>query len=380
MGIFKEEHEIFRKSVKKFIENEMVPHIEEWEEAGEIPRSLWKKMGEQGYLATWVDEKYGGSGAGFEYSVVVIHELARADIGLGIASHSDIMVPYIADFGTEEQKQKWLPGCVSGDNIVSICMSEANTGSDLQAIKTTAKRDGDYYVVNGQKTFITNGASTDTAVVAVKTDTTAVPPSKGVSLLCIEAGTPGFIKGRKLNKLGLHSEDTSELIFEDCRVPVSNLLYEEGRGFKCLMSELQRERVSVTIWAQGMAERILEDVMEYAKTREAFGKPIGCHQHNAFKIAEMATDVELGRALLDKLIEDYIAGKDIVTKVSMAKWWIAEMTNRLAYNALQLHGSYGYMEEYPIARLYRDARAQSLYAGTTEIMKLIISRNLGFRA
>jgi len=379
MGIFKEEHEIFRRSFRKFIEKEMIPHIEEWEVSREIPRSAWKKMGEQGYLATWIDEKYGGSGAGFEYSVVIIDELAMADIGLGITSHSDIIAPYIARFGTEEQKEKWLPGCASGDTILSIGMSEPNTGSDLQAIKTTAKRDGDYYVINGQKTFITNGALTDVVIVAAKTDPKAVPVSKGVSLIFVEDGTPGFHKGRKLNKLGLHSEDTSELYFEDCRVPVSNLLYEEGQGFKCMMMELQRERLSVTIWAQGMARRILEEAMEYAKTREAFGRPIGTFQHNAFKIAEMSTEVELGNALLDKLVEEFIEGKDIVTRVSMAKWWIAEMTNRLAYNALQLYGSYGYMEEYPIARLFRDARAQTLYAGTTEIMKLIIARNLGFR-
>ena len=377
MGIYKEEHEIFRTSFRKFVEKEIVPNVEAWEEEREIPRSLWKKMGEQGFLCTWVDEKYGGAGVDFPYSVIIIDELARVNVGLGIANHNDICTPYIDEFANEEQKQRWLPGCLTGDTILSIAMTEPNTGSDLQAIRGTAVPDGDDYIINTQKTFITNGTVTDLIILAVKIgkDTS----SKNISLICVEADTPGYSVGRKLDKMGLHLDGTAELSFEDCRVPKANLLGEEGMGFKYLMGKLQRERLVVTIWAQRLSERILEDAMEYAKSREAFGQPIGNFQHNAFKIAEMATEVELGRTFIDRLIEDHMAGKDIVTRVSMAKWWISEMLNRVAYDCLQLYGGYGYMEEYPIAKFYRDVRAQTIYAGTTEIMKLIISRNLGFR-
>ena len=378
MGIYQEEHNIFRSSFKKFVEKEMVPHIEEWEEERKIPRAIWKKLGEQGYLAPWVDEKYGGSGVGFEYSIIIMEELGKEDVGLGIVTHNDILTPYLAEYGTEEQKEKWLPGCTTGDIILSVGMTEPNTGSDLQAIRTTAVKDGDDYIINGTKTFITNGIATDLVILACKIDSDSAS-SKGITLVLVENGSPGFAKGRQLNKIGMHMEDTSELIFENCRVPQANLLGEEGKGFYYLMGMLQRERLTTTTIAQSLAERMLSDVIEYTKTREAFGKPIGNFQHNSFKLAEMATEVELGRTLLDKLIEEFIAGKDIVTRVSMAKWWIGEMANRVAYNALQLYGGYGFMEEYPIARHYRDVRAHTLFAGTTEVMKLIISRSLGFK-
>jgi acyl-CoA dehydrogenase len=377
MRYFKEEHDIFRQSLKKFIENEMVPNIEEWETEGEIPRSFWKKLGEQGFLCTWVDEKYGGSGAGFEYSAIIIDEFGKVSAGLGVVNHSDILAPYISDFGNEKQKEKWLPDCISGDTILCIAMTEPNTGSDLKAIRTTAIKDGDQYIINGQKTFITNGSFADLVILACRTDPSAEQASKGISLVIVDTNTPGFSIGRKLNKIGLHVENTAELFFEDCRVPTANLIGEEGAGFEYLMGELQRERIVVTLWGQAMAESILNEAIKYAKTREAFGKPIASFQHNSFKIAEMATEVELGRAFADRLLEEYIEGKDIVTRVSMAKWWISEMANRVAYQALQLHGGYGYMDEYPISRLFRDVRAQTIYAGTTEIMKLIISRNMG---
>ncbi len=379
MAIFKEEHEIFRGSLRRFVEKEMLPYAAEWEEKRGIPRALWKKFGEQGYLCPWVDEKYGGAGVGFEYSSILIEELGRANMGMGIIAHADMMAPYIAHYGTEAQKQKWLPECVSGDLVLSVGMSEPNTGSDLGAIRTSAIKDGDEYVINGQKIFITNGIATDLVILVCKTDPHAVPPSKGISLICVEADAPGFSKGRQLNKMGLHMEDTAELFFEDCRVPARNLLGQEGMGFSYLMKEIQRERLALTLWGKAMSERILEEAIEYAKTRQAFGRPIGDFGHNAFKLAEMATEVELGRAFTDRLLEDFMAGKDIVTRVSMAKWWIGEMANRLAYNALQLHGGYGYVEEYPICRLYRDVRAQTIYGGTTEIMKRIISRKLGFK-
>ncbi len=377
MIIYEQEHKIFRDAVRRFVQQEIVPYVDEWQKKEEIPRSLWKKLGREGYLCPWVEEKYGGSGAGFEYSVIVIEEIARSTVGLVIAEHADMTTPYIADFGTEEQKERWLPGCTSGDIITSIAMTEPNAGSDLRAIRTRAVRDGDYYVINGQKTFITNGIAADLVVLACKIGEPGSGDDGKISLIVVEDGTPGFIKGRKLDKMGLHCENTGELFFEDCRVPRSNLLGEEGMGLRMMMAELQRERLVVTIWAQVLAEKILADAIEYSKTREAFGQPICSFQHNSFKIVEMATEIELGRAFLDTLIQEFLQGKDIITRVSMAKWWISEMANRVAYNSLQLYGGYGYMEEYPIARLYRDVRAQTIYAGTTEIMKLIIARRLG---
>ena len=378
MDIYSEEHGIFRQSFRKFVEKELLPHLDEWEEKQEIPRSIWKRFGELGYLCPRFDEKYGGVGADFLYSAIISEELARAGVVISVGLHSDVVAPYIYNFGTEEQKEKWLPGCVTGDTLLAVAMTEPNAGSDLQAIKTTAIKDGDEYVINGQKTFISNGIVGDLFVVVCKTDPKAVPAWKGVSLIVVENGTPGFIKGRKLKKMGLHTQDTAELFFENCRVPVSNLLGQEGKGFTYLMHKLQEERLVTAICSQAAAETILQDAMDYAKTRQAFGKPIGNFQYNAFKIAEMATEVELGRNFVDNLISDFCQDKDIVTKVSMAKWWITEMVNRVAYNCLQLYGGYGYMEEYPISRHYRNARIKTILAGTTEMMKMVIARKLGF--
>ncbi len=379
MQIYTEDHEIFRRTFKKFVEKEIAPHVEEWHEKREVPKSIWKKMGDQGYLSPWLDEEYGGAGVGFEYSVIIGEELSKVDVGfaVGVGVHGDIIVPYIASYGTEEQKRKWLPGCCAGDTIMAIGMTEPNTGSDVQAIKTTAIKDGDHYVINGQKTFISNGILAGLVLLACKTDPKADPPHKGVSLIVVEDGTPGFIKSRKLNKLGLHSQDTAELYFEDCRVPVANLIGEEGKGFIYMMQKLQQERLVTVISAQAAAERLVEDAVEYAKTRTAFGRPIGKFQHNAFKLVEMATEVELGRAFLDSLLVDHLEGKDIVKKVSMAKWWHSEMVNRVAYHCLQIHGGYGYMDEYPVSRYYRDVRMLNIAAGTTEIMKEIIARQMG---
>lgn len=377
MELYNEEHRVFRQAFKKFVQKEIEPFLDEWEEKREVPRSMWKKMGDQGYLCPWLPEEYGGAGAGFEYSMIINEELSKANAGIGVGLHSDIIAPYIYSYGNDEQKKKWLPGCCTGDIILSVAMTEPNTGSDLQAVKATAVKDGDEYIINGQKTFISNGICADLVIVVCKTDTQVRPPYKGISLIVVEDGTPGFSK-RKLNKMGMHSQDTAELFFEDCRVPVGNLLGEEGKGFIYLMEKLQQERLVSAVFSQCLAERMLEDAVEYAKTRQAFGKPIGKFQHNAFKIAEMATEVELGRTFLNSLVADHIAGKDIVKKVSMAKWWIGEMANRVAYNCLQLYGGYGYMDEYPISRHYRDVRAHTIFAGTSEVMKLIIARQLGF--
>lgn len=374
----REEHEIFRKSLKKFLDKEAYPFYEKWEEERMVPRSLWKKMGEQGYLCPDLDEKYGGSGTDWGFSVVINEELERVGSGLvGIGLHNDIVVPYITAFGTEEQKQRWLPSCVTGEMITAIAMTEPGTGSDLSNIKTTAKLEGDYYIVNGQKTFITNGIQADLIVVAAKTDSHAVPKHKGISLFVVERDTPGFSRGRKLNKVGLHCQDTAELIFEDCQVPKENLLGDEGKGFLYLMDKLQQERLVVAIAAQIAAEVMLKLTIDYVKSREAFGKLVSSFQNTQFKISEMATDIEMGRAFLDQLITEHIGGQNVVTKVSMAKWKLTENARKIAAECMQLHGGYGYMEEYEIARRFRDIPVASIYAGTNEIMKTIIAKNLG---
>jgi len=376
--IFQEEHEIFRDTFKKFLAREVIPYLEEWEELGIVPKAAWKKMGENGFLCPWLEEEYGGAGGGFEYSVIINEELSYIGAnGLLAGLHSDIIVPYIHTFGNEEQKRKWLPGCASGDIITAVAMTEPGTGSDLAAIRTTAVRDGDHYVINGAKTFISIGIHCDLVIVAAKTDTKVSPASKGVSLICVEDGTPGFTRGRKLKKMGFHSQDTAELNFEDCRVPVSNILGQEGKGFYYLMQKLQGERLVACIMAQAMAEAMLDMTIKYTKERTIFGKPVSSFQHNTFKIVEMATEVEIGRNFLNSLISDYLEKKDIVKQVSMAKFWISEMANRVAYHCVQLHGGYGYMEEYPICRFARDVRVIPIFAGTTEVMKVIVGRMMG---
>ncbi len=374
--IYSEEHQIFRETFRKFVAREITPNVSQWEAERAVPRELWIKMGEQGYLCPWLPEEYGGLGLGFEYSVIINEELIRGDgFGVGVPLHSDVATPYIHSYATPETKKRWLPGCASGEIITAIGLTEPNAGSDLAAIRTTARRDGDGYILNGQKTFITNGFFADLIVVAAKTDPKA--GHRGVSLVLVDKDAPGFHRGRKLEKMGYHMQDTAELFFEDCRVPASHLLGVEGAGFKYMMEKLQRERLEVCIKCQVNAEEALKEGLSYAKVREAFGRPIGDFQYTAFRLAEMATDVELGRVFLDHLIRVHIEGHDITQQVSMAKYWLGEMVNRVAYQALQIHGGYGYMEEYRICRIFRDVRSLSIFAGTSEIMKLIISRNLG---
>jgi len=374
--IFNEDHNLFRDQFREFCAREIVPNIERWEEQRIVDRETWLKAGEQGFVCPWVDPTYGGLGVDFGYSVIMNEELVRAgSSGFALPLHSDICVPYIATFGSEEQKQRWLPGCVSGQLISAIAMTEPNAGSDLAAIKTTALRDGDHYVLNGQKTFISNGILSDVVIVAAKTD----PKSShsGVSLIVVEAGTPGFEKGRKLNKMGMHSQDTAELHFTDCRVPAANLLGKEGNGFYYMMEKLQQERLVVAIGAQAAAEIVLEDTIKYTQERTAFGRPICKFQNTQFTMAEMATEVEIGRSFIDRLIAEHIAGTPIVKETSMAKYWITEMSKRVIDGCLQFYGGYGYMEEYPVCRAYRDARAQTIFAGSNEIMKVIIAKMMG---
>jgi acyl-CoA dehydrogenase len=376
--LFREEHHAYRREFRKFVEREIKPHQKRWAEAGSVDREAWRKAGEGGFLCPWLEEPWGGPGGDFLHSVIVMEELANAyESGFAMSLHSDIVVPYIHAFGSEAQKQRWLPGCASGALVTAVAMTEPGTGSDLAGIKTTAVRDGDHYVINGQKTFISNGQLCDLVVVAAKTDPDPKNAHRGVTLFVVEAGTPGFKKGKKLEKMGMASQDTSELYFEDCRVPVANRLGEEGSGFVALMTKLQQERLVVAVAAQASAERILADTIAYTKERQAFGKPISKFQNTPFELADCATKVEVGRAFVDKLVAEHAAGKYLVKECSMAKLWQSEMLGEVVDRCLQLFGGYGYMLEYPITRAYMDARVQRIYAGTSEIMKVIIAKQLG---
>ena len=374
---YTEEHRIFRDSLRKFLEKEIIPHVDEWEEAGIVPKSAWKKMGEQGFLGMSVPVEYGGYGADFLYSVILIEELTRTNCsGLAAPLHTDVVVPYITSYASEELKHKYLPGCVSGDIVTAVGMTEPNAGSDLAAMRTTAVPDGDDIVINGQKTFISNGINCDLLVLAAK-NPQGENPHHAISLYLVEAGTPGFEKGKKIKKVGWHSQDTAELFFTDCRIPKENILGAEGGGFLMLMEKLQQERIVCAIGAQAAAERMLEMTVAYCKERHAFGRPISKFQHNQFTIVEMATEIKLGRTFVDKLVAEHMEGNNIVVDVSMAKYWTTEMAMRVADRCVQLHGGYGYCEEYPIARAWRDTRVMSIFAGTNEIMKTIAAKFMG---
>ncbi len=375
--LFNEDHELFRDQYGKFLDREVTPYYDQWEKDGIVSREAWRKAGEGGFLCPWLPEEYGGSGVDFIYSVVMIEELARLGFsGFAINLHNDIVVPYIYNFGNEEQKKRWLPKCCSGECITAVAMTEPDAGSDLQAIRTTAVKDGDDYIINGQKTFITNGILNNLVVVACKTDPRAEPAYRGVSLICVEDGTPGYAKGRNLEKVGMHSQDTAELMFEDCRVPVANLLGQEGEGFIMLMKELQQERLVCAVGATAAMWRVLSLTKEYVNERKVFGRPLSRFQNTRFKMAEMYTIAEITQAFIDRLVEEHVAGANIDVETSMAKYWATEKINNIVNECLQFFGGYGYMEEYPIARAYRDVRVQTIFAGANEIMKEIISRNM----
>jgi acyl-CoA dehydrogenase len=374
---YTDEHRMFRDALRRFLAKEITPHVEEWEEAGIVPREAWKKMGEQGFLAMSVPEEYGGLSADFLYSVIVTEEMVRTNhSGLAASLHTDIIVPYIVSFATEEQKHKYLPGCISGDIITAIAMTEPNTGSDLAAIKTTAVESGDDVIINGQKTFISNGINCDLLVLAAR-DPGEENPHAAVDLFLVEASTHGFEKGKRIKKVGWHSQDTAELYFTDCRIPKANRLGEKGSGFLKLMLKLQQERLVCAIGAVAAAEYMLEMTINYCKERTAFGRPLTKFQNTQFEIVEMATETRLGRTFVDKLIADHTEGKEIVVDVSMAKYWTTEMASRVADRCMQLFGGYGYCEEYPIARAWRDIRVTRIFAGTNEIMKTIAARFMG---
>lgn len=376
--IYSEEHDIFRAGFRRFAEKEIVPRIDGWNAAGITDRETWRAVGDAGYLGAAVPEAYGGAGGDFLFDAILIEEAGRIRAHpLMLSLHSDIVLPYFLDFGTEEQKTRWVPGCVRGETILAIGMTEPGTGSDLANIRTTARRDGDSYILNGSKTFISNGQLADLVVVVCKTDPEIEPGHKGISLIVVEAGSPGFSRGRNLEKLGLKGQDTSELHFEDCRVPAANLLGQEGRGFYHLMQQLQQERLTIAIGSIASSRRSLEDTLDYCKQRSAFGRSIASFQANQFTLAELATQVEVGQAFVDRCLGAHVSGEEIVNEVSMAKWWTTDLQKKLTSECLQLHGGYGFMAEYPISQDYADAAVQSIYAGTNEIMKVLIARGLG---
>ncbi|PRQ06769.1 acyl-CoA dehydrogenase family protein [Enhygromyxa salina] len=375
--LFDEDHEIYRQSVREFMRREVVPKQEQWMADGSVDRETWRSAGEAGLLCPWVEERWGGPGGDFLHSVIVCEELARVyESGFAIPLHSDIVVPYIHSFGDDAQRERWLAGCVSGELISAIAMTEPDTGSDLAAIRTTARRDGDEYVINGSKTFISNGFLCDLVIVAAKTENSE-DPHRAVSLFVVEGGTPGFIRSKKLAKMGLASQDTAEIAFEDCRIPAANRLGAEGAGFMMLMQKLQQERLVVGVICQSAAEQVLTDTIAYAKQRAAFGRPIIKFQNTQFKLAECATEVEVGRHFCDAVIRRHAAGEYLVKECSMSKLWHSEMLGRVVDECLQFYGGYGYMLEYPISRAYIDARVQRIYAGTNEIMKVIIAKQMG---
>ena len=376
--VYGEDHELYREQFRRFAEKEIAPKIAGWNEAGMPDRETWRRLGEAGFLGATLPEAYGGAGGDFLYDAVVMEELAwlRAH-ALMFSLHVDICAPYIRDFGTEDHRQRFLAGAIRGEVLLAVAMTEPGTGSDLARVQTRAIRDGDHYVVNGSKTFISHGQIGDLFIVVCKTDPDAKPPHRGISLLLVEAGTPGFVKGRKLDKLGLPGQDTSELFFQDCRVPVTNLLGEEGQGFRMLMTELQQERLCIAIASIASCRRSLADTIDYVKGRSAFGQPIATFQNTQFKLAELATEVEIGQVFADRLLASHVRGDDVVTEVSMAKWWTTDLQKRLTAECLQFHGGYGFMKEYAIAGDFADAAVQSIYAGTNEIMKRIIAQRIG---
>jgi alkylation response protein AidB-like acyl-CoA dehydrogenase len=376
-SIYETEHEDFRKTCRAFMDKEVIPFHDQWEKDGQVSREVWLKAGEAGLLCFDVDEEYGGMGAkDFRYNMVLIEEITRAGAsGVGFPVHNDVIVPYISHLGTPEQKQRWLPGLVSGEIISAIAMTEPGAGSDLQGIRTSAVDKGDHYVVNGSKTFISNGIMSDLVIVVARTNPDA--GHQGISLIVVERGMEGFERGRNLEKVGLKAQDTAELFFDNVMVPKENLLGAEGSGFISLMENLPQERVSIGAIAVAACEMVLELCLDYAKERQAFGKPIGSFQHNRFLLAEMATEVHIARVFINDCVTKLNAGEVDTSLASMAKWWTTELQTKIVDRGVQLFGGYGYMLEYPIAKAFLDSRIQTIYGGTTEIQKEIIGRMLG---
>lgn len=373
--VYDTDHDMFRDSVRKFLEVEALPHHLRWEKQGQVDREIWTKAGEQGFLCPSVSEEYGGVDADYRYHAIVCEEVARVGLsGIGWSLHSDIAVPYIQRYGSEEQKQKYLPKCVSGECIMAIAMTEPGTGSDLQGIKTSAVRDGDDYILNGSKTFITNGQMADLVIVVAKTDPSQ--GAKGTSLFLVEAGTPGFSKGKNLEKVGMKAQDTSELFFQDVRIPASAMLGGEGQGFIYLMQDLPQERLAIGNGAIANAEWLIEETVAYVKDRKAFGQSVASFQNTQFKLAQLHAEVTSARVFLDRCVELHIEEKLDTATASMIKMLGTDLQCKVADECLQLFGGWGYMWEYPVARAFADSRVQRIYGGTNEVMKMIIARDL----
>lgn len=375
--LYEPEHDAFRDMVRAFVAKQVLPFHGEWERAGVVDRGVWLGAGKQGLLGTAVPEQYGGGGvADFRYNCIVGEELTRAGAsGVGFTLHNDVMAPYLLALTTEEQKQRWLPRFVTGELITAIAMSEPGAGSDLQGLRTSARRDGSDWVLSGSKTFITNGILSDLVLVVARTD-----PDKGArgfSLLAVERGMPGFERGRNLAKVGMKAQDTAELFFDDVRVPAGNLVGTEGGGFVHLMNALPQERLSIAVGAVASARYVFDLTLAYCKGRTAFGQPIGSFQHNRFLLAEMETEISIAEQYLDRAVSEHNAGRFDVKDAAMAKWWTTELQKKVVDACVQLHGGYGYMLEYPVAKAFLDSRVQTIYGGTTEVMKEIIGRSLG---
>lgn len=373
--LFKEEHQLFRDNLKRFLAREVLPYHSQWEDRGYVDREIWRRAGFEGFLCPTVPETYGGSGADQLFSIAVIEEIAIAGAsGLGWSLHSDVVAPYIMKYGTETQKNRYLPNMVSGKVVWAIAMTEPSAGSDLKGILTTAKKDGDEYVVNGSKTFITNGHHCDMAILAVKTD--PHEGAKGISLLLIDATLPGFSRGKLLKKSGMSALDTTELFFDDMRVPVTNLLGHEGQGFAMLMEQLPWERLQAALFSVAAAEIALSETIGYTRERRAFGRELLTFQNTRFTLSELKTEVQIGRVFVDKCVELLLQGKLDATEASMAKYWATNLRFKVTDACVQMHGGYGYMQDYSIARAWADAGIYRLAGGSNEIMKEVIGRSL----
>ncbi|MFN2318383.1 MAG: acyl-CoA dehydrogenase family protein [Dermatophilaceae bacterium] len=378
-NVYSPDHEAFRQSTREFVERTLVPRAEQMLEVKSIERDIWREAGKQGFLSLDIPEEYGGAGAGdYRFNAVFAEEISRfnAAVASCFGIHADVCPPYIVDLGTEEQKQRWLPGMASGEKIAAIAMTEPGGGSDLAALRTTAVRDGDDWVINGSKTFITNGYQADYVIVATRTDPSK--GAKGITLFMVEDGMEGFTRGRKLDKVGQEESDTAELFFEDVRVSDEQRIGPEGMGFIAMMQRLPQERVGAAVSNVAHAKAILEETIQYAKDRKAFGQPIGAFQHNKFKIAELVTSIEVAEAYVDDCVTAHADGKLTAVDAAKAKWWSAQVQNAVLDECVQLHGGYGFMNEYRVARAWRDARVTKIWAGSNEIMKELIGRDLGF--
>jgi alkylation response protein AidB-like acyl-CoA dehydrogenase len=377
-NVFETDHDIFRETVQHFVEAQIVPFHARWSEDGKVDKAMFRAAGAQGLLGMALPEPYGGGGVDdFRYNAVideVVTASGAAASGVCITLHNDVCIPYFLAYANDKQRERWFPGLVSGELMTAIAMTEPGTGSDLAAIATTAELDGDEYVVNGSKTFITSGINADLVIVVART---GPDPHEGLTLLVVEDGFEGVEKGRNLDKMGMHAQDTAEMFFADVRVPIANRLGSEGMGFMQLIGNLPQERLSIAIGAVAAAEAALTVTIDYARDRTAFGRPIGRFQHNRFVLAELKTEVDIGRVFVDRLLAEHVAGTLTIEQAAEAKWWTTEMLKRVVDAGVQMHGGYGYMMEYPIAQAYLDARVQTIYGGTTEIMKEIIGRGLG---